>query len=245
MKQIYVPLIVFIVLILLCEIIIFITNTPPYLFPAPSKVLLTLHSDFRVLFEHSLITFLETIAGIIIATFMAMLLSILMDGFKYFYLAFYPILIVTQTIPIIVLTPIFIIYLGFGFMPKVVVVSLVCFFPIVINFIDGMKNIDDKKINLARLFGARGFKIYRIVKIPAALPSLFSGLKVAGTYSITGAVVGEWMSSNSGLGYYMLRAKNGFMLDKVFACIVVIIMLSLLMNIIIYVARRIIIPEHR
>lgn len=93
--------------------------------------------------------------------------------------------------------------------------------------------------------GARGLQVYKLVKIPAAAPSLFSGLRVAATYSITGAVVGEWLSSESGLGYYLLRVKNGFMLDKVFACIIAIVLLSLLMNVLVKLLEYAVLPHMR
>ena len=120
--------------------------------------------------------------------------------------------------------------MGFGLAPKVLTVVLMCIFPIVVSFADGMEQIDPNQINLIRAFGANRLQEYTFVKLPAAAPTLFSGLKVAATYSISGAVVGEWLSSDRGLGYYMLRVKNGYMLDKVFACVLVVIALSLLMN---------------
>jgi ABC-type nitrate/sulfonate/bicarbonate transport system permease component len=129
-----------------------------------------------------------------------------------------------------VLAPLFIIYLGFGAAPKILTVVLMCYFPIAINFLDGMRQADGRLINLVRSFGGSPLQIYTSVKIPAALPAFFSGLKVAATYSITGAVVGEWLSSDSGLGYYLLRVKNGYQLDRVFAVILTIVLLSLLMN---------------
>lgn len=229
-KKIVYPVITLLVFVGLWETYVRITETPLYILPAPSKVLTTLFEEKDVLFSHGLITLQETFIGIIIAILLAFVLSILMDGFKIFKLSAYPILVVTQTIPVIVLAPIFIIYMGFGAGPKILTVVLMCFFPIVVSLVDGMSAVDQNQINLVRAFGANKLQVYSFVKLPAALPSFFSGLKVAATYSITGAVVGEWLSSDSGLGYYMIRVKNGFMLDKVFACILVVIILSLFMN---------------
>ncbi len=230
MKKFLWPLGTMTTLILLWELFVTLNNTPLYILPAPSKVVRTLFAEMPILWQHSLITLEETIMGLIIAIILALILAVLMDRFECFKLAIYPILVVTQTIPVIVLAPIFIIYMGFGMAPKVLTVVLMCFFPIAISLADGMAQTNGDQINLLRSFGANSVKIYTMVKLPSAAPSLFSGLKVAATYSITGAVVGEWLSSNAGLGYYMLRVKNGFMLDKVFACILVIILLSLLMN---------------
>jgi putative hydroxymethylpyrimidine transport system permease protein len=191
------------------------------------------------------VTFTETIAGLLIAVAMAMILAILMDAFGLFKSAVYPLLVASQTIPIIVLAPLFIIYLGFGMAPKILTVTLMCFFPIAVSFTDGMAQLDSNQVNLVRSFGARGLQVYKLVKIPAAAPSLFSGLRVAATYSITGAVVGEWLSSESGLGYYLLRVKNGFMLDKVFACIIAIVLLSLLMNVLVKLLEYAVLPHMR
>ena len=139
-------------------------------------------------------------------------------------------LVVTQTLPVIVMAPIFIIYMGFGYAPKILTVVLMCFFPIVVSFSDGLGEMEECYLNLVRTYGGSKLQLYRMVKLPSAMISLISGLKVAATYSISGAVVGEWIASQSGLGYYLIRAKNGYMLDKVFACVLMIILLSLLMN---------------
>lgn len=244
-KKIIVPSIVFIAILLFWEAAVRIAEVPLYILPAPSKIFLAIVSERSLLMAHSLVTLEETLIGLVLATFLGIVLAVIMDKFTLFRLATYPILVVSQTVPVIVLAPIFIIYLGFGLAPKILIVVLMCFFPIVISFADGMRQVDENQVNLARLFGANTRKVYIMVKIPAAAPSLFSGLKVAATYSITGAVVGEWLASTSGLGYYMLRVKNGFMLDKVFACVVVIVLLSLLMNGLIKAIQYFLIPQMR
>ena len=130
----------------------------------------------------------------------------------------------------IVLAPILIIYMGFGIAPKILTVILMCFFPIAVSFSDGLAQVDEEYVHLVRSYGASRLSAYRLVKIPAAIPALLSGLKVSATYSISGAVVGEWIGAQEGLGYYLLRVKNGYMLDRVFACVLIIIILSLCMN---------------
>lgn len=244
-KNITAPLIAFVVLLAIWECWVYWKEIPLYILPSPSKIVLSLYSEWEVLSNHAAVTLEETFIGLVIATLLGMLMAIFMDRFKLFRSAIYPLLVVSQTIPVIVLAPIFIIYLGFGLAPKILIVVLMCFFPIVINFADGMEQVDPNQVNLVRLFGARSWQVYTMIKIPAAAPSLFSGLKVAATYSITGAVVGEWLSSNSGLGYFMLRAKNGFMLDKVFACVVVVVVLSLCMNGLVKLLEIICIPHGR
>ena len=129
-----------------------------------------------------------------------------------------------------VMAPILIIYMGFGMAPKILTVVLMCFFPVAVSFADGLARVNEEYVHLVRSYGAGKWKAYWLVKIPAAIPELLSGMKVAATYSISGAVVGEWLGSQKGLGYYLLRVKNSYMLDKVFACVVFIIVLSLCMN---------------
>lgn len=172
----------------------------------------------------------EALAGVAISLVLALALGVLMDCFPMIRQGLYPVLVVTQTVPMIVLAPIFIIYMGFGAAPKILTVVLMCFFPVAVSFSDGLSQVDAEYVHLVRSYGAGQWKTYCLVKIPAAVPALLSGLKVAATYSISGAVVGEWIGSQEGLGYYLLRVKNGYMLDKVFACVAVIIFLSLCMN---------------
>ena len=167
---------------------------------------------------------------VVLALVLALALGVLMDCFPMIRQGLYPVLVVTQTVPMIVLAPIFIIYMGFGAAPKILTVVLMCFFPVAVSFSDGLSQVDAEYVHLVRSYGAGQWKTYCLVKIPAAVPALLSGLKVAATYSISGAVVGEWIGSQEGLGYYLLRVKNGYMLDKVFACVAVIIFLSLCMN---------------
>lgn len=225
-----IPILFIFTLLLIWEAVVDIFQIPLYVLPSPVQVIKALISESKTLFGHAGITIFEAMTGIIISFFLALLLGILMDRFPIVKQSIYPVLVVTQTVPMIVLAPILIIYMGFGMAPKILTVVLMCFFPIAVSFTDGMSQVDGEYVHLVRSYGAGKWEVYRLVKIPAAIPSLLSGLKVAATYSISGAVVGEWIGSQRGLGYYLLRVKNGYMLDKVFACVLVIIFLSLCMN---------------
>lgn len=217
-------------ILLLWELAVRLFQIPLYVLPSPIAVAAALGEEWPVLASHGAVTVLEALAGILISLLLALVLGILMDRFPTVRKGVYPLLVVTQTVPMIVLAPILIIYMGFGPAPKVLTVILMCFFPVAVSFSDGLSRVDEEYVHLVRSFGAGKWDAYRLVKIPAALPALLSGLKVAVTYSISGAVVGEWIGSQKGLGYYLLRVKNGYMLDKVFACVAVIIGLSLCMN---------------
>lgn len=216
---------------------------PLYVLPLPSQIIQSLLSEKAILMKHALVTTKEAIIGLVLAAFLAFFIAILMDRFKQLRLMFYPHLVISQTIPVLVLGPIFSIWFGFGLTPKVLIVILMCFFPIVVAFSDALKNSNQEKINLLKTYGASNKQIYKMVKIPEAMPAFFSGLKISATYCVGGAIVGEWLSASAGLGYYMIRAKNGYLLDKVFATVLVIMLLSLVLNFLVSQIEKILIKK--
>lgn len=232
-------------LLLIWELSVRVLAIPLYVLPSPLSVIQTLFEERAVLWGHAVVTTKEALIGIGIALALSLLLGILMDRFVAVRQGLYPILVVTQTVPMIVMAPILIIYMGFGMLPKIFTVVLMCFFPVAVSFADGLDRVNEEYVHLVRSYGAGKWMAYWLVKIPAAVPALLSGLKVAATYSISGAVVGEWIGSQEGLGYYLLRVKNSYMLDKVFACVVVIIALSLCMNGIIRLLGFVLLPYER
>ncbi|BBK23110.1 ABC transporter permease [Amedibacterium intestinale] len=242
-REVWMPIAVAIALIGMWEFCVDVFHVPLYLLPSPSRILISLYENRSVLFSHAMVTLVEALLGLGIALVLAMSTAILMDISKAFRNSVYPHLVVTQTVPVMVLAPLFSIWLGFGMAPKVLIVIFMCYFPITISFADGMAQVSQKQINLLKSFQASRFQIYTMVKIPAAASSLFSGLKVGATYCIGGAIVGEWISSSAGLGYYMLRMKNGYMLDKVFASVIVVIILSLLLNGCVDIAKKWLCPH--
>jgi ABC-type nitrate/sulfonate/bicarbonate transport system permease component len=134
--------------------------------------------------------------------------------------------------------PLFIIWFGYGILPKIMVVALVCFFPITVSLVEGMEAADRDMIKLLEAMGASPWQVFKMVSFPGALPSFFSGLKISAAYSIMGAVIGEWLGASKGLGVYMTRSMKSFLTDRVFASIVVISILSLfLFGIIVLIAR--------
>ena len=151
-----------------------------------------------------------------------------MDSVSAFKKTVYPIIVISQTIPIIILAPLFVIWFGYGYMPKIIIVILICFFPVTISLLQGLNTVDRELIDMLRSMGATRLQLYRFVKIPSSMPGFFSGLKIAATYSIMGATIGEWVGGKNGLGVYMIRAKQSFATDKVFAAILVIVILSIL-----------------
>ncbi|WP_302261879.1 ABC transporter permease [uncultured Clostridium sp.] len=225
-----VPILFLASLLVIWELACKLFSIPLYVLPSPVQVIQSLFTESATLSHHAAVTVMEAVIGILLSLILAIVLGILMDCFPLVRQGIYPLLVVTQTVPMIVLAPILIIYMGFGIAPKILTVILMCFFPIAVSFSDGLAQVDEEYVHLVRSYGASRLSAYRLVKIPAAIPALLSGLKVSATYSISGAVVGEWIGAQEGLGYYLLRVKNGYMLDRVFACVLIIIILSLCMN---------------
>lgn len=222
------PFSLFSILIVIWEAVARFEIVPTYILPAPTKILKTLFTDLGILREHILITLMEALVGLGIAIILAVIISILMDSVPIVKKSVYPLIITSQTIPIITIAPLFAIWFGFGYLPKIIIVVLVCFFPIAVSFLEGLASVDQDLLNLMESMGASRFQLYKIVKIPASMPSFFSGLRIAGTYSVMGATIGEWVGGKKGLGVYMMRVKHSFATDKVFATIIVITLLSVM-----------------
>jgi ABC-type nitrate/sulfonate/bicarbonate transport system permease component len=219
----------FLLLIIIWEIISRTGAVPVQILPAPSIIIYSLFINFSQMWRHAVVTVYETSIGFVIAVFSGIAIAIIMDAISFIKRVIYPLLVVSQTIPIITIAPLFIIWFGYGYLPKIIIVILICFFPISISLLQGLSSVDIELINLLKSMGAKKYQIYKFVKFPASMPSLFSGLKIAGTYSIMGATIGEWVGGSSGIGVFMLRAKFSFATDKVFGAIIIITVLSILL----------------
>ena len=199
-----------------------------FILPSPWDILATLLRIFPEIKVHLMTTIREALLGLFIAVILSLTLALLMDSFPLMKKAVYPVLIVSQTIPAIVLAPLFALWFGFGELPKIIIVVLVCFFPVVISLMDGLNSVDPDMINLFRSMGAGQWQLFRHLKLAASMTNFFSGLRIAATYSIMGAVIAEWLGGITGLGVYMIRVKHSYALDKVFAVILIIVALSML-----------------
>jgi ABC-type nitrate/sulfonate/bicarbonate transport system permease component len=211
------------------EALVKIFSIPMYILPSPSNIGKAFLDMRDMLGEHMLATLYETVFGILLAAFLGVLFAFMLHAIPLLRRMLYPLLALTQAIPILVIAPLLIIYLGFGMAPKIFTVVLMCFFPITVFFSAAMENVPEDRIHLLKSFGANRIHLYTKLYVPAALPAFFSGLRLAATYAVTGAVVGEWLSSEKGLGFIMIRAKNAYMLDRVFAIIFIIIAISLML----------------
>lgn len=215
---------------------------PPWLLPAPSQIVRAAGEARTILLPHVRQTLLETWLGLLLALIAGLALAVTIDVSPLLKRAIYPLLVVSQTVPIIAVAPLLVIWLGYGILPKVLVVSLVCFFPIVVSTADGLHAADPELIALVRTMGASRYQIFRKIRVPGALPGFFSGMKIAITYSVIGAIIGEWVGASQGLGVFMLRASNSFRTDWVFAAIAIVSLLSIVLFLVVTVLERLALP---
>lgn len=212
------------------------------LLPAPTQIVRALLTNTALLAPHTWQTLQETLIGFAVALVVGFGFAIVIDLSPLLRRAIYPLLVVSQTIPLLALAPLLVLWFGFGLLPKVLVVALVCFFPIVVAGADGFRATDPELVKLFRTFGAGPWTIFRQVRLPGALPALFSGLRIAITYSVTGAVWGEYVGAEYGLGIFMQRAQHSYQVALVFAAIIVIAALSISLFLLTSLVERLVIP---
>lgn len=200
---------------------------PAYMLPSPTDVLSAFVSELPLLFENSLITLQEAFIGLLLGVSVGFSVAVLMDNFGILYKAFYPLLIITQTIPSVAIAPLLVLWFGYEMTPKVILIMLSTFFPIAVGLLDGFRSADKDAIGLLRSMGANRLQIFLHIKFPSALPQFFSGLRIAAAYGVVGAVISEWLGGFGGLGVYMTRVKKAFAFDKMFAVILLISVISL------------------
>lgn len=200
---------------------------PDFMLPSPIEVIEALIADFPLLLQHSAITIAEAALGLVIGVAVGFVFAVLMDRFETFYLAFDPLLTVSQTVPTIAIAPLFVLWFGYGLLPKVLLVVITTFFPITVALANGFRSVDPDEVDLLRTMKATEWQIFRYAKLPHAMEQFFSGLHISATYAIVGAVISEWLGGFWGLGVYMTRVRKSFAYDRMFAVIIIISALSL------------------
>jgi len=213
-----------------------------YLLPSPAQIVDAGVQARALLSAHIQQTLRETLVGFAFALMSGLLLAVAIDLSSLLRRALYPLLVVTQTVPIMTIAPLLVIWLGYTIWPKIVVVALVCFFPIVVTAADGLQSADPELLALLQAMGATRRQVFFKIRVPGALPSVFSGIKIAVTYSVVGAIIGEWVGASQGLGVFMLRASNSFRTDWVFAAIAVSSMLSIALFLAVAIVERLSLP---
>ena len=237
------PIITFLIILVIWQFIVIGFDVPQYILPAPTDILSVFFTDYENLYLHTLVTLNEALLGFILSIIIALVIGILMDFIPIFKKCFYPIMLITQTIPTITIAPLLIIWFGFGILPKILMVTLTCFFPILISFVDGLENIDKDYLNLFKTMNASKLNTFIHLKYPMSMDKLFSGLKISSTYAIMAATVAEWLGGTQGLGVYMVRSKSAYALDKVFASTIIVVISSLIFVGVIQIIKKIILKN--
>ena len=200
-----------------------------FLLPSPIDVLKAFVAEFPALMEHSVITLAEAFIGLALGIALGFVMAVLMDQFDPLYKAFYPLVVLTQTIPTVAIAPLLVLWFGYEMAPKVILIVITTFFPITVGLLNGFKSIDKDSVHLLRAMGAGRWQIFRYIKLPGAMSQFFAGLRISASYAVVGAVISEWLGGFGGLGVYMTRVKKAYSFDKMFAVIFLISVISLML----------------
>jgi len=242
MAKFYEPVLVGIIFLTVWELFCRSFEVPAYLLPMPSRIFGELMDQFWLLMSHSYITLIESASGLLIALIFGVLIAVSMNAFRFLGRVLYPALVISQAIPIVAIAPLILIWFGLGVGPKIGIVTIVCFFPIAVSSFEGFKLVDEDAVDIMKTLKATKFQIYKHVIIPSTLPYIFAGLKIAASYCVLGAVVGEWLGADKGLGVYMVRAMGSFRTDRLFVAIFLTVIFSVLIFKAVDILSKIFIP---
>jgi NitT/TauT family transport system permease protein len=213
--------------------------------PPPSRVLAVAWGDRGDLWTNTLPTLRATLAGFALSLAVGLALAVLVDSSRHLRRALMPLLVASQTLPIIAIAPLMVLWFGFGLTPKVLLVALVTFFPITVAFAEGFAASEPEAEALLRSMGASRARVFRSVRFPTSLPFFFAGLRIAITYAVVAAIFAEYAGATEGLGIYMQNAKNSFRIDLVLAAVLVSALLTLALFALTFAVERVAIPWYR
>lgn len=242
MSRVWPPLALLAAAVGLWELVVRAAHVPDYLFPAPTAVAASLANDAGLLGRATLVTVREIVLGYVLAVGVAIAIAVVLHFSAALRRALLPILVLSQTVPTVLLAPILAILLGYGIEPKLIVVAIVCFFPIVVNAVDGLRSADPELVQMMRTLHGGRLAIFRRVEFPGALPAIFSGARVAATYAAVGAIFGEWAGSASGLGFVILQAQPALETARIFAAVLILSALALTLYALVTLAERLLVP---
>jgi len=241
-KQWWPPLALLAVAVGVWELVVRAADVPEYLFPAPSAVAAALVQNSDLLGDATIVTLREIVLGYLLAVAVGLLLAVAIHFSETLRRALLPLLVLSQTVPTVLLAPILAILLGYGIGPKLIVVVVVCFFPVVVNAVDGLASADAELVRMMRTLHGRRLAIFRRVELPGALPAIFSGARIAATYAAVAAVFAEWAGSSEGLGFVILQAQPALETARIFAAVLVLSVLALALYAAVTLAERLVVP---
>jgi len=221
------PIVILLGLLLIWQTIVIVTGVPAYILPGPISVAEAALSHTGPLLEHTITTVFEIVAGLLIGILLGASNALVMIASRSLKRWLLPVLVISQAIPVFALAPLLVLWLGYGMSSKIAMAVLIIFFPVTAAFYDGMRGTEPEWLELAQVMNAKPMAIIRQIKIPAALPAFASGLRVATAVAPIGAVVGEWVGSSRGLGFYMLHANARMQIDIMFAALSLLCIVAL------------------
>ncbi|MCX7317078.1 MAG: ABC transporter permease [Hyphomicrobiales bacterium] len=218
---------------------------PEYILPIPSAFFERLWLDRLLIFEHTLVTMQEIVLGFLMAAVISVPLGYIIVSIRILEKAVYPVIVFFQLVPRIAIAPLFVVWFGFGLFPKVLLTFLLCFFPTLVASMTGFRALDERVLYLTRSMGATAWQTFRYVRVPSALVYIFSGLKVSAVFAATGAIVGEFVGANSGLGYLLLRGTSFLDMPLIFACLVALSVVGIFFSYIVDAVEVLLMPWQR
>lgn len=216
----------------------------PYLVPSPGDTFAAIAERPEYFWEHTWTTSYETLLGFAIAIAVGVFSAVVMVQSTTLEKTLYPLLLFAQVIPKIAIAPLFVVWLGFGIGPKILVAVLMAFFPVVISMVTGLKSVDPEMLQLSSTMGAKPQQTFWKIRFPASLPHLFAGLKVAATMAVTGAVVGEFVGADAGLGFVILQANGNLDTPVLFAGLLIMSLLGVLLFVLVEWLEQLLLPWH-
>jgi NitT/TauT family transport system permease protein len=206
-------------ILLVWQFLIPVLGVPPFIVPTPAKVLFKLGADAGLLAANTLPTAIESIAGFAIGNLVAILLAVVFVYSRAVRAAYFPVVLFFNTIPILALAPIIVLIFGLGMLPKIVIAAVICFFPTLVNMIRGLEMPSRSEFELFRILSASPFETFWRLRVPRSLPLLFTSLKIASTTCVIGAIVGEWIGANQGLGALIIQSTFNYQTDRLYAAV--------------------------
>ncbi len=238
------PVLSFAALLIAWEAAVDIFSIPKYIVPSPVAVFFAFYKYFAILAYHTGVTLFETVVAFVICLIVGMPLAVAIASLRWVEKSVYPLLVVSQAVPKVAIAPILLVCLGFGMETKIVIAVLIAFFPIVISMVVGLKSLPNDMKDLGRSMGLSPLSMFRKIRLPHALPITFGGIKVAATFAIVGAVVGEFVGSDKGLGYLLLYSAGQLQTDIMFADVFILGVLGVVLFGVVEWAERLLLPWH-
>lgn len=239
------PVLTFGTLLILWEILPRVLEVPAYILPVPSAFLAKLWQEQALIWTHTIVTLQEVVYGFIAGVLISVPLALVIVSNRMIERIVYPLVLFFQLVPKIAVAPLFVVWFGFGMFPKVFFTFMLCFFPVLVSSMTGFRSLDPRVLQITRSMGASSWQTFRFIRLPTAMPAIFSGMKVSVVLATTGAIVAEFVGANSGLGYLLLQATTFLDMPLIFAVLVALCALGLIFSYVVNSLEKFVMPWNR